>query len=287
MAVETFFTSADGVRLYIRIDGPKDGSPVLCLPGLTRNSRDFEALTETLIHDPRALFRVIRMDLRGRGKSASADPSSYRPDVEASDVIAGLDHLGIARPAVVGTSRGGIIAMILAATQAERLGPVVLNDIGPAIDIGGLLNIQGRMRRGTGRMIASWSEAEAGLKFGLGAEFPALSPEDWSAFARQIYRDDNGRPVLDYDPKLIVTMDNLDPVAGLPTMWPLFDALAGRPLMAVRGALSDLLSEATLCEMQARRPDMVVHQVAGEGHAPMLRDPASRRAIADFLFKSL
>jgi pimeloyl-ACP methyl ester carboxylesterase len=204
--------------------------------------------------------------------------------VEAGDVLAGLDALGIQKAAVVGTSRGGIVAMIIAATAPARLGPVVLNDIGPVIEIGGLLAIRERMGVMLGHAVDGWDAAVADLEATMGRSFTAMADEDWLAFARQMYREDAaGRPVLDYDPALLSTFGAFDPAVGIPPFWPAFEALAGRPVLAIRGENSDLLSEATLAEMSRRLPGMQIHRVPREGHAPLLQDAPTIRRTADFL----
>jgi pimeloyl-ACP methyl ester carboxylesterase len=280
------WTAADGTRLAATVRGPERaaGLPVVCLPGLTRNGRDFTVLADALAGDPARPRRVICMDFRGRGLSGHADPSTYRPDVEATDVLAGFDALGISTAAVVGTSRGGIVAMVIAATAPARLGPVVLNDIGPVVEIGGLLAIRDRMGVMLGHPVASWSDAIADLKATMGRSFTAMSEPDWLSFAHQMYRADAaGRPVLDYDPALLRAFASFDPAVGIPPFWPAFEALKGRPVLAVRGMNSDLLSEATLAEMANRLPGLAIHRVPGEGHAPLLKDAPTIRRIADFL----
>lgn len=279
------WTAADGTPLAARLHGPADaaGLPVLCLPGLTRNSRDFTVLAEALSSGP-SPRRVIAMDLRGRGLSGYADPATYRPDVEARDVLAGLDALGIAKVALVGTSRGGIIAAILAVAAPQRLGPVVLNDIGPVIELAGLLAIRDRMGVMLGHRVDSWAAAAADLKAAFGQRFTTLSDDGWLAVARQMYReDDAGRPVLDYDPRLLDAFAAFDPAVGLPPFWPAFEALRGRPVLAIRGENSDLLSEATLAEMKVRLPSLEIHRVPDEGHAPLLADPPTIERIRAFL----
>lgn len=282
------WTAPDGVRIVARLYEPTRpfGRPVVCLPGLTRNSRDFDSLAEVLAGHSERPRTVLAVDYRGRGLSGYAEPATYRPDVEAADVVTGLDSLGWIDPAVVGTSRGGIIAMLLAATQPKRAGPVVLNDIGPVIDLPGLVAIRERMDAMlTGDGPDGWDEIVAGLKVHMGPAFPALTEDDWQAFARQMYREDasGGRPVLDYDPALLSAFADFDPTVGVPPFWPIFAALAPRPVLTIRGETSDLLSEETLVAMQAAMPAMEIHRVAGEGHAPLLRDAATIERIRDFL----
>ncbi|WP_181705581.1 alpha/beta fold hydrolase [Chthonobacter rhizosphaerae] len=279
------FMAADGTRLggTVREPAGATGLPVLCLPGLTRNGRDFDVLADALASGtwPRT---VVTMDFRGRGRSAFADPATYRPDVEAADVIAGLDHLGIGTTALVGTSRGGIVGMILAATAPARLGPVVLNDIGPVIELSGLRAIADRMTLTLGHVIDSWDAAVADLKATMGRTFTALGDDDWLAVARAMYREDEaGRPVLDYDPKLLQAFASFDPAVGLPPFWPLYEALKDRPVLVIRGERSDLLSEATVAEMAARLPRVTVHRVPDQGHAPLLTDAATIGVIRSFL----
>ncbi|WP_075215901.1 alpha/beta fold hydrolase [Mongoliimonas terrestris] len=279
------WTAADGTRLggTIREPAGAAGRPVLCLPGLTRNGRDFETLAAALSSGdhPRT---VVTMDFRGRGRSAYADPATYRPDVEAADVVAGLDSLGIETPAIVGTSRGGIVTMILAATAPARVGPVVLNDIGPVIETAGLAAIASRMNLTLGHAITTWDEAVADLKATMGLTFTTLSDEDWTAVARAMYREDaDGRPVLDYDPRLFDAFATFDPAKGLPPFWPAYLALGDRPVMVIRGEASDLLSEATVAEMAAKLPHVTVLRVPHQGHAPTLTDAPTIAAVRAFL----
>jgi pimeloyl-ACP methyl ester carboxylesterase len=279
------WTAQDGTRLVARLREPQTAvaRPVLCLPGLTRNSRDFERLAEALATGDRPRC-VAAMDYRGRGLSGYADPASYRPDVEAIDVIAGLDRLGWPSPAIVGTSRGGLITMILAASAPERVGPVVINDIGPVVDIGGLLAIRDRMRSMLAAPPADWESAVSSLRSTMGLAFTAMSDSDWHGFARQMYRDDGaGRPVLDYDPRLFDAFASFDPEVVIEPIWPLFEALAPRKILAIRGQNSDLLTEDTLAEMARRVPGMEIHRVADEGHAPLLNDGPTIERIRRFL----
>jgi pimeloyl-ACP methyl ester carboxylesterase len=276
--------AGDGTRLVARLREPVSPAarPVLCLPGLTRNSRDFERLAQALSTGDRPRS-VAAMDYRGRGLSGYADPATYRPDVEAIDVIAGLDRLGWSTPAIVGTSRGGLITMILASSAPDRVGPLVLNDIGPVIDIGGLLAIRDRMRSMLSAPPPDWASAVSDLRATMGLAFTAMPDSDWLGFARQMYRDDGtGRPVLDYDPRLFDAFANFDPEVDIEPLWPLLEALAPRKVLAIRGENSDLLNEETLAEMARRVPGMEIHRVAGEGHAPLLNDEPTIERIRRF-----
>jgi pimeloyl-ACP methyl ester carboxylesterase len=281
------WTAPDGTRLAGRMRGPvaADRRPVVCLPGLTRNSRDFDRLAEALADPASGERTVLAVDYRGRGLSDYADPATYRPEVEAADILAALDRFRFDAPVLVGTSRGGIIAMILASTAPERVGPVVLNDIGPVIEPAGLGEITRRMQAMIGRPAPSdWDQATAEITGFVGPGFPAMTLSDWRIFARQVYREDaQGRPVLDYDPRLYEAFAGFDPEVGIPPFWPLFEALAPRPVLAIRGELSDLLSAATLEEMAARHPGLETHLVPREGHAPLIADSPTIERIRGFL----
>ncbi len=280
------WSAADGTRLAATLRGPDDdaaGPPIVCLPGLTRNGRDFAILAEALSTGPSAR-RVIAMDFRGRGLSAHAEPATYRPDVEAADTLSGFDALDVDKAAIVGTSRGGIVAMVLAATAGNRIGPVVLNDIGPVIELKGLLAIRDRMQGTVGAPLDSFEAAAHALRRFLGADFPDLDDAGWLRLARQTHREDEaGRPVLDYDPALATAFSGFDPEKGLPPLWPVFDAFGDRPVLVVRGEHSDILSETTVSAMQARLPNVAVHRVPGEGHAPLLWDGPTIGRIRAFL----
>jgi pimeloyl-ACP methyl ester carboxylesterase len=278
------WTAADGTRIVARLHGNTNAARrIVCLPGLTRNSRDFEGLAGALTRDPECPRAILAVDFRGRGLSGRPGADSYRPDVEATDVLAGLDRLGWQRPAFVGTSRGGIVTMVLAATAPDRVGPVVLNDIGPVLSLGGLVAIRDRMGRARSNPPADWEAAIAGLRRSMGRAFTALGDVDFRRLAARLYRDVDGVPVADYDPALYDAFAGFDPAVGIPPFWPLFEALAPRPVLAIRGDTSDLLDEATLAEMAARHAGMQVHRVPGEGHAPLLDDAPTQARIAAFL----
>lgn len=258
-----FFTAADGARLAYRDEGA--GLPVLCLAGLTRGMDDFDYLAPTL-----GDCRMIRMDYRGRGQSDWTGAASYTVPVEAKDALALLDHLGLPAAAVVGTSRGGLIAMYLAAVAEDRLLGVCLNDVGPALSADGLASIMDYVgRRPAARTLAEVAARMPQLLRGFGDV-----PEGrWEAEAARLYRQGEDGVQLTYDPELrdsfLAAMK--DPSA---TAWPLFDALAGLPLALIHGAGSDLLSDETADEMRRRRPDMN-GKVPGRGHIPWLDEAES------------
>ncbi len=266
------FTTSDGVRLHYLDEGT--GLPLICLAGLTRNSSDFEYM---LPHIPPC--RVIRLDYRGRGNSDWADHSSYTIPREAQDTLELMDHLGLARAAILGTSRGGLIAMSLAVMARDRLIGACLNDIGPEIDEEGLAVIRGYI----GRNPAAKSLAEvAELRAALMEGFTDVPPDRWMEEARKHYIVTDAGLTINYDPKLrdAVIEAGAQPV---PDLWPLFDALSGLPLGIIRGENSDLLSRETAREMRRRRPDAIYAQVAGRGHVPFLDEPESIDVLRKFI----
>lgn len=275
------FRSPDGLELYARDYGPRESSstPVLCLSGLTRNSRDAQPLAEHISSER----RLIAPDYRGRGRSEHApDWSSYTVEVELADAIALLDSLEIARVVLIGTSRGGHIAMALAALNRDRLAGVLLNDIGPVLEPAGLLRIRqylGRPLRAT-----TWRGAVAALKRN-NPGFESLSEAEWLAFAHRVYRDEGGRPVLDYDSDLRRSFPTAARIAAgaVPPMWELMAPLEGLPVAALRGEHSDLLSPQTHARMAEEVPGLDAVTVANRGHAPFLDEPESRASVARLL----
>jgi pimeloyl-ACP methyl ester carboxylesterase len=269
---DRFFVSSDGLRLHARDYGKAAGShlPAVCLPGLARTARDFHELALHLATDPAAPRRVVVVESRGRGRSAY-DPNwqNYDVRIELGDLMVGLDALGLARALFVGTSRGGLLTMALASARPGAIGGVVLNDIGPVIEPAGLQRIAGYV--GKLPEPQNWRDAAAALKRAGAAGFPALGDDDWRAVAEAMWREDNGRLVLDYDPAIGRTLEGLDAAKGLPSAWPLFDALPKVPLMVLRGENSDILSAGAAAAMAARRPGTEVVEVRGQGHAPVLR----------------
>jgi pimeloyl-ACP methyl ester carboxylesterase len=279
-----FVSAQDGLKLHVRTYGSRiaPGPPVVCLPGLTRNSADFHALATALAGDVERPRHVVAMDYRGRGRSEyDRDADNYSLAVELSDVVAVLTALGIAPAVFIGTSRGGILAMLLAAARPTSIAGVVLNDIGPVIDTRGLMRIKSYV--GKLPQSKSFKDAAEMLRRLFGAQFPKLSSDDWLAFARRSFIEQDGRLVADYDVKLANTLASLDPARPLPPLWAQFDALARVPVMIIRGANSDVLSAATVAAMRARRGDMEIVEVPDQGHAPLLVEDAIVRRIAAFV----
>lgn len=276
-------TTHDGLRLHVARYGERrpGACTVLCLPGLTRTGADFEPLALALAADPQQPRQVLALDYRGRGQSDDdPNPANYTVSVEAGDVIAVLQALDAAPAIIVGTSRGGLIALVLAAIRPELMAGVVFNDIGPVIERDGLLRIKSYV----GAMGAprDYDEAAALLRDLFAGQFPNLTQDDWRAAARRGFRPDGDHLITTYDPALARGLDGLTPDTPLPSLWKEFDALQGKPLMVVRGALSDILSAATMDEMQRRRPDLETIVVADQGHPPLLREPDVIARIAAF-----
>lgn len=271
------FTAADGTRLHYEDQGT--GLPVLCLAGLTRNSRDFDHVAPHLGN-----VRLIRMDYRGRGRSAWADPATYTVPQEGADALALLDHLGIGRAAILGTSRGGLIGMLLAATAKDRLMGLCLNDIGPELGPKGLDIIAGYLGRNPAQK--TWEEA-ALARARLWTGFHGVPHSRWLAEVRAHYDETPAGLVIRYDPRLRQAVFGEDAPAGTvqpaADLWPLFEACAGLPLCLIRGATSDLLTAETAAEMRRRRPDMIFAEVPGRGHVPFLDEAESRAALGAWI----
>jgi pimeloyl-ACP methyl ester carboxylesterase len=269
--ISHFVTAPDGLRLHVRAYGPRTAPApaVVCLPGLARSSADFHALATVLAGDAEQPRRVIAIDYRGRGRSDyDRDAGNYSVTVELADVVAVLTALEIAPAVFLGTSRGGILTTLLAAVRPTAMAGVVLNDIGPVIDIRGLMRIKsyvGKLPQPSG-----FDDAAEMLRRLFDAQFPKLAPDDWLAFAQRTFVEKDGRLTADYDPKLANTLASIDPARPLPPLWREFEALAGVPLMVIRGANSDLLAPATVADMRARRPDLEFLEVPDQGHAPLL-----------------
>jgi pimeloyl-ACP methyl ester carboxylesterase len=277
---DEWWSSKEGLRLYSRVYDTAESaaSTVLCLPGLTRNCRDFESLAEHLA----PTYRVICPDLRGRGLSAR-DPvwQNYHPGTYLSDLGALIARLGLKRFAIVGTSLGGILAMLLPSVLAGAVAGVVLNDVGPEIDPAGVE----RIKSYAGRLpaVRSWDEAVAQLKAVFGPAWTGLPDATWMRMARRSFREDtSGTPVLDVDPMVGEAL-RAAPAAAAPDLWPLFATLKAVPMLAIRGALSDILSEATFARMQRENPGLVPLTVANRGHVPLLDEPECLAAIDAFL----
>ena len=278
---DRYWTSSDGLTLHYRnYPGPEGATklPVLCMHGLTRNARDFGPLAEALA----ATRRVIVTEMRGRGMSDYApDSDTYNPLVYVQDVEKLLAEQAIGRFAVVGTSMGGLMTMLMAAGQPGRMSAVVMNDIGPEVDASGLSRISGYV--GQGRSYPTWVHAARGLAEAHGAAFPDFDLDQWLEMAkRTMVVSQNGRIAFDYDMAIAEPFSKPGNAAP-PNLWLAFEALAGVPMLLVRGALSDLLSEETVRQMGQRNPAMQTITVPRVGHAPTLDEPEVRAAILALL----
>jgi len=280
---DVYCQSADGLRLHAKTIGPKGGRalPVFCIPGLTRTTDDFNEIATALAADSKTPRHVVAIDLRGRGLSDyDPDPAKYSIPVELGDVLTMAASLGITRAIMLGTSRGGLISMALAATQPKLMAGAIINDIGPALEMTGLMKIKGYIANPPPRN--TWDEAISGLKGMFGSVFPSLTDADWMTWAHRAFREKAGGGLeRTYDLKISQTLAELDPNTPPPPIWELFDAMAGMPLMLVHGGLSDLLSPQGVRDMVARRPDIDLVEVPDQGHAPLLADqPTIDRIIA-------
>ncbi|KQU50703.1 hydrolase [Bosea sp. Leaf344] len=268
----SFYIGArDGLKLHARDYGPLAGPalPLVCLPGLARTSADFHELALAFAQDAEKPRRVLALDYRGRGRSDyDGNWRNYDIRVELDDVMQMLTAAGIAEAVFIGTSRGGLLTMALGAARPAMIKGAVLNDVGPVIDARGLLRIKGYVGKlPTPRSFAEGAEI---LKRLSDQQFSAFGDREWEMMARRTWTEREGRIVPDYDPNLMKVLEELDLEAPLPVLWNYFAGLNGVPVLAIRGANSDLLAEATLQEMAQRHPDCQVHTVPGQGHAPVL-----------------
>ena len=282
---DRYWWSRDGLRLHYRdYAGPAATGrpPIICLPGLTRNARDFEQVAERLAGE----WRVLCVELRGRGESAYAkDPMTYVPLVYLQDLEALLEAAAIDRFVGFGTSLGGIMLMLLAARGPDRVAGALINDIGPVIEAAGLDRIRQNVGNGGGH--PTWVHAARAVAEMQAVVYPDYGLEDWLALAKRLYRlNNNGRVVLDYDQRIAEPFRAPGGEAGV-DLWPAFDALKVCPATLVRGDLSDILSEETAMAMQARHPDLDLVTVPGVGHAPTLLEPGSAGAIDRLLERTL
>lgn len=279
-----FITAQDGLKLHVRAYGQRHSSalPVVCLPGLARTGADFDPLAGALAGDFGRPRYAIALDYRGRGLSGyDRDADNYSLAVELADVLAVLTALEIGKAVFVGTSRGGILAMLMGLARPTAMAGVVLNDIGPVIETLGLVRIKSYV----GRLPQpkSFHEGAEFLRRLFGSQFPALTPEDWMGYARRTFRNQGGQIIPDYDPKLARILRDIDIERALPPLWKEFDSLANMPMLVIRGANSDVLSAATFEAMRARRRQCDAVVVPDQGHAPLLTDDATIGRIGAFV----
>jgi pimeloyl-ACP methyl ester carboxylesterase len=273
---------SDGLTLYARDYAPKTDAktlPVLCLHGLTRNSADFEGIAPHLAAAGR---RVLALDTRGRGLSDyDTDASRYRPDVYVGDVLEVLDALGIPRAIFLGTSMGGMMTMLTAERAPERVAAAILNDIGPVLDPAGLARIIGYV--GKSGPFESWEAITAAIKETQGTAFPDADNAFWEAFARRVARENSeGRIAFAYDPAIAEAFSTA-PTGPAPDLMAAFAALAQRPTLLLRGAISDILAPEGVEAMRKAKPDLMVTELPRIGHAPILDEAEAVDAIVTFV----
>jgi len=276
-----YWYSADGLRLHFR-DYPGDPgrAPVLCVPGLTRNARDFEGVARRLA----GTRRVIAVDLRGRGESdPAADPLSYVPPVYLQDLGALIGQHSLGRVVLFGTSLGGLLAMLLSLTARQSLAGVLLNDVGPVLGEAGIARIRAYV--GQDRKFANWNEAARAIRDTHAEAFPDYSDCDWLVWARRVCREAEGAIRFDYDIRIAEPFA-LPPPEPAFDLWPAFETLDGLPSLLVRGEYSDVLEPETAAEMVRRVPTMELVTLPRIGHAPTLEEPEAAAAI-DRLLQSI
>jgi len=275
---DRYFTVHDGLRLHYRdYPGAEERPPLLCLPGLTRNSRDFADFAER--YSP--AFRVIALEFRGRaGSDYDPVPARYNPMTYAGDVIELLDQLGIAQAVFVGTSLGGLVTMVIAATAPQRIAAAIINDVGPDVDPAGIDRILTYV--GKDMRFASWDEAADTISGNYGGNFECFTHADWVAMAKRNCREEDGEIRFDYDMAIAEPFRTAGPVPQV-DLWPLFAALGQKPLLVVRGERSDLLTAETTARMRSVAPEMKLAVVPGVGHAPELSESEAVAAIDEFL----
>jgi len=276
---ELRFPSADAsLQLYAR-DYPGDGPAIVMMHGLTRNSSDFEGLAAHLV----GRHRLIVPDQRGRGRSdRDPQPANYVPATYSADMLGMIARLGLDRPILIGTSMGGLMAMIMAALHPGGFRGLVLNDVGPEVEPAGLSRIASYV--GARTPITDWADAAEYCRRTNGYAFPGRDDAFWQAFARRLFQENAaGVPELAYDPAIASGLASASPSAVPPDLWPMWQSLANVPILAVRGAISDILSEDTLHKMARLHPVMRSAMIAGVGHAPLLDEPEALAAIDSFL----
>jgi len=276
------WVSVDGLKLYARAYGaPRvDKLPVICIPGLTRNSRDFEEVAPWIAERGRY---VLAVDLRGRGKSdRDPDPRRYTPRIYARDVSALLGSVGAKKAVFVGTSLGGLVIMAIAAAPPSIIGAAVIHDTGPQIGKPGIARI--RSYAGKRAAVNTWAEAAAYAKAINGVAFPDLPDEAWTNVARRLFKEEHGRPVLDYDPLIFQSPNLVAAWLAQPLLWSAFDRLSrSGPLLLVHGELTDILDAESIRRMRRRAPHMLTAVVPRVGHAPTLFELAAREALSAFV----
>ncbi|MCV6601261.1 MAG: alpha/beta hydrolase [Cohaesibacter sp.] len=278
------FTATDGINLRGEIFGDRlrDALPVLCLPGLTRNAKDFHPLAERLVRDPDNPRLVMILNSRGRGTSDyDKNPENYDILTEANDALHALAAAGLEEAIFIGTSRGGLLTMAIAALRPGVIAGAVLNDIGPEINAQGLARIKTYL--GKAKPVTNWDEAIDYIKDANFGMFPALSEEQWKAFAHMTFKEEDGKPARDFDIAIVKSLETVDLSQPLPNAWPQFMAMSHAPVLVLRGEHSDILTRETAQAMTEQHPDCQWIEVEGQGHAPMFLIDSLNDQIAAIL----
>ncbi len=269
---DLWFTANDGLKLHALAAGPRNAPalPIVCLPGISRTAEDFRELLQVIANNEKNQRRVIALDSRGRGLSArDPNPANYTVPVEIGDLLTVLDAEKIERAVFVGTSRGGILTMVMGAVRPQAIAGAVLNDIGPVLEMKGLLRIKSYV--GKLPPPSSWAEAAALLKRVMGEQFPAFDEAKWQTYARRTWREDKGGLTPRSDPMISVALADIDPKVPPPDLWAQFEALVkAAPVFVIRGENSDLLSRETVAAMRAKDKRVEATEIAGQGHAPLI-----------------
>ena len=274
-----FYRSADDrLDLYARIY-PGSGPTLLMMHGLTRNSADFETLIDALDEN----YNVVSVDQRGRGRSDyDPVPENYLPDIYTADMFALLDELNIDKVTAIGTSMGGLMAMIMGAIQKDRLSGIIINDIGPEVDPAGIVRIQSYV--GKTEAVQTWEDAANACRDINHAAFPNFEDADWLKFAKRTYVQENGSIRPAYDPAIASSMEGDEPATVPTDLWQMWDMLTDLPMLLIRGAITDILHQKTAAKMEDRHNGPFKHvDVAHVGHAPMLDEPEAVSAIQHYL----
>lgn len=282
---EHYFKSDDGLKLYIRdypvADDSLEKKPIVCLPGLTRNSKDFHKLASYLNQESAQSRRIVSIDYRGRGKSQwDRDAANYNIIREAQDVLAALEHLNISSAGFIGTSRGGLILHIIATLKLDVISSIIFNDVGPELELQGLLDIQSYLLKS--KLPKNWSDAASALKAIHGLNFPALTDADWRDMANDIYIEKDNRIVADFDPAIVKSISSVNKDTELPSLWVQFKLLTSIPILTIRGSNSSLLSELIVERMNSIHPNHSDITVSGQGHPPNLTGNHLEHKIAEF-----
>ena len=281
---DLWFQSEDGLKLHALAAGPRKppGLPLICLPGISRTAEDFRVLLDAIAGDRVNPRRAIALDSRGRGLSdRDKNPANYSVPMEVKDLLAVLAAEKIERAVFVGTSRGGILTMVLAALRPQAIAGAVLNDIGPVLDMEGLLRIKAYV--GKLPLPKSWSDAVAIVKGVIGKQFPAFDEKQWLDYVKRTWREGSGGFEPRSDPRISNALADIDPAKPPTPLWLQFDALgAAAPVLILRGEHSDLLSRETVAEMKKRGKAVQSIEIPGQGHAPSLDGTVTIKAILDF-----